>query len=106
MYCKNCGNILDDKAVICPRCGVAQNNYYAGPTVDPNDAPNAGFAVLGFFIPIVGLILFLLWQNTSPLKAKSCGKGALIGFIFGIVSVILIYGIIFVAVIGGLHGYM
>lgn len=26
MYCKNCGNEIDDKAVICPNCGVATDN--------------------------------------------------------------------------------
>ena len=36
---------------------------------------------LGFFIPIVGLILYLVWKDQTPLKAKSAGKGALIGAI-------------------------
>lgn len=26
MYCKNCGKEIDDKAVICPNCGVATDN--------------------------------------------------------------------------------
>ena len=25
MYCRNCGNQIDDKAVICPRCGASVN---------------------------------------------------------------------------------
>lgn len=25
MYCKNCGKEIDDKAVICPSCGVEQS---------------------------------------------------------------------------------
>lgn len=82
MYCKNCGEQIDDKAVICPKCGVAQR--YIGEEVNVNDAPSTGFAVLCFFFPIIGLILYLVWHNTSPLKAKSCGKGALIGFCVGI----------------------
>jgi len=45
------------------------------------DAPSAGFAILCFFVPIVGLILWLVWKDQTPLKAKSCGKGALIGVI-------------------------
>ena len=52
-----------------------------------------GFAVLGFFFPLVGLILWLVWMNSSPLKAKSCGKGALIGVIVSVV-IGIIYGII------------
>ena len=47
----------------------------------PMDAPSAGFAVLGFFIPVVGLILYLVWKDQTPLKARSAGKGALISVI-------------------------
>jgi hypothetical protein len=50
-------------------------------TANPLDAPSGGFAVLCFFIPLVGLILYLVWKDEYPLKAKSCGKGALIGVI-------------------------
>jgi hypothetical protein len=55
-------------------------------TVNPLDAPSGGFAVLCFFMPLVGLILYLVWKDEYPLKAKSCGKGALIGaiVIFGL----------------------
>jgi hypothetical protein len=60
---------------------------------NPLDAPSGGFAALCFFIPLVGLILYLVWKDEYPLKARSCGKGALIGVIvyFGLscLSVVL-----------------
>ena len=31
MFCKNCGKELDDKAVICPGCGVATDNFKKEP---------------------------------------------------------------------------
>lgn len=77
MFCKNCGEQIDDKAVVCPKCGVAVNKYVQ--TVDYDDAPSAGLAVLCFFFPIVGLILYLVWHTSKPEKAHSCGKGAIIG---------------------------
>ena len=40
-----------------------------------------GMTALGFFFPIVGLILYLVWKDQTPLKAHSAGKGALIGVI-------------------------
>lgn len=42
-----------------------------------------GWAVLGFFFPLIGLILFLVWKGAevTKKKAKSAGKGALIGVI-------------------------
>jgi hypothetical protein len=62
--------------------------------VNPLDAPSGGFAVLCFFVPIVGLILYLVWKSEYPLKARSCGKGAIIGAIVGFVlsclSVVLV----------------
>ena len=90
MYCKNCGEKLDDMAVVCPKCGCPTDNFYANgnagdkrPAAD--DAPSAGFSVLCFFFPIVGLILYLVWQDTYPLRAKSCGKGAIIGVVVEVV---------------------
>ena len=67
----------------------------------PDDAPNTGFAILGFLIPIVGLILYLVNKDTTPLKAKSAGKGALIGF-----CVTVVCSIIYGAVVGSLLGSM
>lgn len=36
------------------------------------------WSVLGFFIPLVGLILFLTWKTTNPKSAKAAGIGALV----------------------------
>lgn len=49
-----------------------------------------GFAIFGFFIPIVGLILFLIYEEKKPKRAKSAVKGALIGFITEIVLAIIL----------------
>lgn len=84
MFCKNCGAEIDEKAFCCPKCGVLTNNeseQVARVAPKKADAPSSGFAVLCFFIPLVGLILWLIWKDVTPLKAKSCGKGALIGVI-------------------------
>ena len=95
MFCKNCGKELDDRAVVCPNCGVALNEQTA-PAASA-DRPNAGFAVLGFLIPLVGLILYLVWKGTYPLKAKSCGKGALISVI--VYVALFVFYIIFFMII-------
>lgn len=91
MFCKNCGSHIDDNAIACPHCGAATDNFYTprGATHEANDAPSGGFAVLGFFFPIVGLILYLVWHDTTPLRARSCGKGALAGVIVEVVFVVL-----------------
>lgn len=87
MYCPNCGEQIDDKAVICPKCGVPVKSNASSAA---DDAPSKGFAVLGFFFPLIGLILYIVWKSERPLRAKSTGKGALIGFIVGIVLSIVL----------------
>ena len=51
-FCKNCGKEIDNKAVVCPACGVPQ----------VVDSGSIGWGFLGFCLPIVGLILFLQQQ--------------------------------------------
>ena len=88
MYCKYCGRIIDDDSKYCVNCGNNTNNDNLG--THPVDAPNKVFVILGFFIPIIGLILYLVYESKQPQKAKSAGKGALIGFITRIVVCIAI----------------
>ena len=86
MYCKNCGQEVDEKAVICPKCGCETGRT----SMQEKDAPSTGLWILGFLIPIVGLILYLTEKDKNPQKAKSAGQGALwsviIGAIIGVIS--------------------
>jgi len=102
-YCINCGVQIPEEAAFCPECGTANpkkeepsvqvyNSQSYNQNYNPeNDLPSTGLNVLSFFFPIVGLILFLVLQEKTPLRARACGKFALIGFIikivFGILSV-------------------
>ncbi len=97
-YCSKCGKEIMEEAVICPACGCAVAPINAN---GEEDAPNMGFAVLGFFIPLVGLILYLVNKDKTPKKAKSAGKGALIGFCVGLVLSIL-YGILLGSILGSM----
>lgn len=58
---------------------VGDNSGYTASA--PGDARSGGYAVLCFLFPMIGLILYLVWKDQYPLRAKSCGKGALIGVI-------------------------
>lgn len=100
-YCSKCGKELIDEAVVCVHCGCSTGKNGTAPLIEADDAPNTGFAVLGFFIPIVGLILYLVNKDTAPKKARSAGKGALIGFCVS-AAVSIIYG----AIVGSMLGSM
>ena len=98
-YCSKCGKELFDEAVICVNCGCAVESSASLP--NKKDAPNTGFAFLGFFFPIIGFILWLVMKDETPLKAKSAGKGALIGLIVSIVTTI-IFSVIYVVIVSAL----
>ena len=83
-YCKNCGAQVDDRTIICPFCGANQNT---SPAVVDNGG--IGWGILGFCIPIVGLVLFLVWKDQKPKTAKAAGIGALIAVIVGIFCYVL-----------------
>lgn len=84
MFCNNCGAEIDDKAVVCPKCGC--------PVTDPNDESSTGFFVLGMLFPLIGFILWLVFKDKSPLKAASAGKGAITGIIIeAILTIVSIF---------------
>lgn len=78
-----------------------QYNRYA-----PDDAPNAGYGVLSFFFPIVGLILALIWRDNYPKRARSCAIGTIVGVAVGVVfSLILTIVTLVVANSAGFYYY-
>jgi hypothetical protein len=54
-----------------------------------NDIPSFGINVICFFIPIVGLILYLVTKDQTPKKAISAGKSALWGVGISVILTIL-----------------
>ena len=101
-YCKHCGSEMDKNENFCSSCGKyatpAKNN------VQSNDTGDFGWSVLGFCVPLVGFILWLVWKDEKPLTAKAAGKGALAYVIVG--AVFWVLWIIVVLVAGGLSaGY-
>lgn len=88
-FCSNCGREIADKAVVCPRCGVAVPK-----SPSDSDSPSFGFAFLSFLIPIVGIILWALWRDTTPLRARSALRGTIVGVIIGAVLVIAYFALI------------
>ena len=99
MNCPQCGASIADGATFCPSCGTAvaapqpQNPYaqpatpvYAEPAAAPVvDKGSVGWAILGFLIPLVGIILFFVWRNKKPDSAKKAIIGAAIGLVFNII---------------------
>ncbi len=87
-FCCQCGKELVDQAIVCPYCGCAASTIHSEP-----DVPSIGLNILAFLFPLIGLILYCVYNEKAPNKAKGIGKWALTGFVTGIVLTGLFYGI-------------
>lgn len=95
-YCVKCGKKLEDNVGFCPDCGqavlgsvikeslsVSTNNLIA------HDKPSNVVKWISFFFPIIGIILYVLWQGTTPKKARSALEGAMKGLLTCVILVIV-----------------
>ena len=85
-FCAKCGQKVRKDAVVCPHCGCAVNG--ASPSSE-QDSDSIGWGFLGFFVPIAGFILWLMWKDKAPKKAKKLGIGALISVCLGAAGSVL-----------------
>jgi len=101
-FCPNCGTPVTGTGIFCSSCGkpltstaptqsVPNSSGYAYFQPHPADKNSVGMNVLAFFMPLVGLILYVVWISQLPIKAKGVGKWALIGFLTNIILVVLFY---------------
>ncbi len=122
-FCIKCGEMISDETEVCPACGWFQeyddvaDDDVADDDVADDDKPlkkekaskkeedrsSFGWAVVGFLIPIAGLILYLVWKDDTPLKAKSVGRGALTKVIVGTIFII-IYVVRVVSLVNSVFG--
>lgn len=84
MHCSNCGHEIHPEAMICVHCGVGVQKH-----VESKDGRIGGLGIVCFLFPIVGLILYLVWSNSMPIKARGAGKSALWGIIWSLAIVVI-----------------
>lgn len=117
MKCEWCKKELNGNGKFCSTCGapvvkeepqpvqnniqtnyqqpVVNTNFQNQQTVQTNDKANIGLAILSFFIPLAGLIIFLVKKDDDKKTAKASGLAALISvgisIILTILGLVLIY---------------
>ena len=120
-YCQQCGSQLMDNSNFCPYCGskceapvstqqdntnnilntfnqqqpnVNHFNNYNPNTPKPTEDQDsvAGYVCLSLCFPIVGIILFCVWNTTRPKNAKA----VLIASIISIALTVLFYVLMFI----------
>ena len=70
-----------------------------------SEGSTVGWGILGFFIPIVGFILWVILKDEHPARAKSAGIGCLVSICLGVVGVILYVVLVFVILGIGVGAY-
>lgn len=117
MRCEWCKNELNDDAKFCQSCGatvvkeepqpvqnnvqtnyqqpVENTNFQNQPTENTNGKANIGLVILSFFIPIAGLIVFLVKKDDDKKTAKASGLAALISVGINILLSILVLVLIY-----------
>ena len=109
MYCRRCGQQLDNIATACPNCGTPTENYNQAP-VAPAEQPTNAIAIVGFVLSFVVTIAGLICSIIGFRKAKNEGYGqrglALAGIIISSVSlgIVVFYLIMVFALLGGIYG--
>ncbi len=78
-YCRNCGEEVYYKANKCPNCGTLQNNGIS--QENQNKRVACGYGILGFIVPVAGIVLYFVWKDEKPYEAHAVGLGTLIGII-------------------------
>ena len=96
-YCTKCGSLINDEAQICVHCGCSVRSS------NSNDSNSKSWWWLGFLTslfltPIIGLILWLVWRDESPMKAKQVARGTLWSFLVAVIISVTV-GIIYFCLI-------
>jgi uncharacterized membrane protein YvbJ len=102
MFCQNCGNEVDDNAVVCIKCGAQVKELEAKPTdkaVDPAYAESKTIigVLLALFLGIIGLLIGFLIYPEGTIARKTFIKSWLITYLVEIALIVLSF-IIIVAV--------
>lgn len=86
-YCKECGSAVDERNKYCISCGNPMGPL--SPKIEHHNLEYEGsyaWFIMGFFFPVVGIVLFFVWLHN---KRKSSRSALLGSFISIIVSVFL-----------------
>lgn len=118
--CPNCDADIDNGRTVCPFCGskigiddsvndkqykqdaiYTQNTQQQYQSRQVNDTGSVGYWLIGFFVPIIGIILYFVWRYEQPNNAKRCLWGALVSIIVSFVLTILTFICMIIAALSG-----
>ncbi len=104
MYCKNCGNLIDDNAVICPKCGVPIQSQNKVAQQNKTNTLAIWGLVLSFLVPLAGLICSIIARKQCRETGEQGMGLATAGMVISIIAMALaaVYLIIYVVIIAAM----
>ena len=98
MFCKNCGQEVNDNAVVCIHCGASVQTQTKGES-------KTGLGVLlSLLLGLIGLVIGLCIYPSDSVERKTFVKGWIIAFVISIVISVILYFTVFASLIAG-SGY-
>lgn len=87
-FCRKCGKQIDNEAVICPHCGVPQQDLQQAAKPAEDNRKATGIEIAGsILIPIIGIILGIAYYASGKKKAGSTllAAGLIASTVFGLI---------------------
>ncbi len=78
-FCTKCGNETKTEVILCPKCNANQVNYKYKIVVLEDEKASWLWLLPGFFIPLLGLILFICKGYNKPKTSMFILIGTVIG---------------------------
>lgn len=87
MYCKNCGQEVNDKAVVCIHCGCSlqEEKPLNHNGITESGAKNTLGLLLALFLGLLGLIIGVCLYPSNSYERETFIKGWIKGFIISII---------------------
>lgn len=98
MFCRKCGQEIDDEAVVCIHCGCAAKDVQPQPAQVVNPSHNEPKTILGvvaaLFLGLIGLIIGICAYPEGTVARKSFVKAWVVTWLVSVAVIILFYIII------------
>ena len=97
MYCKQCGNLINDNSIFCEYCGTKVDNVNTNSGSSSTNTPKKNnvwalicWGTLAFFLPIIGFVLFVILRKEKAKRNTYLLIGSIIGFVAYVFLVVII----------------
>lgn len=101
MFCKNCGQQIDDNAVVCPHCGV-QVAKVKTQSNDDNGIAIVGFVLFFLGMSFIGLILSIVGYKNAKNNGADHKGIAIAGIVLNALELAgCVLAVIIIIAVGG-----